>query len=136
MFSGDGDGTIRAANDGTLVVKRIVLAKVNDETGVLGAGGKGDGGADLNAEGLVVLGVGDTRLGGGVAASAAPDINGARLRLISMVQGEEAEPQVLAAAQMLALLDAEQTSFLTFFLVSWLKVRSSGKTNKQHPAAT
>ena len=40
------------------------------------------------------------------------------LRLMSITQGEEAEPQVLASAQMLAGLVAEQTSFLIFFLVS------------------
>jgi hypothetical protein len=34
---------------------------------------------------------------------------------MSMEQGEEAEPQVLAAAQMLAGLEAEQTSSLTCF---------------------
>ena len=78
MFGGDGDGTIRAANDGAFVVKGIVLTEINDETGVLGTGRKSDSGADLNAEGLVALGVGDTRFRGGVAASAAPDIDGAR----------------------------------------------------------
>jgi hypothetical protein len=55
-----------------------------------------------------------------------------------MVHGEEAEPQVLTSAQMLAGLDTEQTSFLTFFLVSWLTmkpVRRSGKTNTQKTAA-
>jgi hypothetical protein len=36
MFGSDGDGTIRAANDGTFVVKGVVLTKVNNETGVLG----------------------------------------------------------------------------------------------------
>src|SRR6516162_4400599 len=59
------------------------------------------------------------------------------LRLISMVQGEEGEPQVLATEQMLAGLDAEQTSFLTFFLVSLpaIKlVRRSGKTNRLETA--
>jgi hypothetical protein len=54
-----------------------------------------------------------------------------------MVQGEEAEPQVLGSAQMLAGLDPEQTSFLTFFLVSWLAmklVRRNGKPNRQMKA--
>jgi len=40
------------------------------------------------------------------------------LRRMSTEQGEEAEPQVISAAQMLAGFEAEQTSFLTFFLVS------------------
>jgi len=78
MFGGDGDETIRAATDGTFVVKGIVFAEVDDETGVPGAGGESDVGADLNAERLVGLGVGGTRFRGGGAASAAPDIDGAR----------------------------------------------------------
>jgi hypothetical protein len=60
------------------------------------------------------------------------------LRLISIVQGEEAEPQVFTSAQMLAGLDAEQSTFLTFFLVSWpmMKlVRRSGNTNTLKAAA-
>ena len=77
MFGSDGDGTIRAANDGAFVVKGIVLLEINDETGILRTGGESDGGADLNAERSVGLGVGDTRLGRGVALSAAPDIDGA-----------------------------------------------------------
>jgi hypothetical protein len=60
------------------------------------------------------------------------------LRLISMVQGEEVEPQVLASAQVLAGLDAEQTSFFALFLVSWLTlklVRRSTETNRQETTA-
>jgi len=38
VFGGDGDGTIRAANDRTFVVKGVVFAEVNHETGVLGTG--------------------------------------------------------------------------------------------------
>lgn len=60
------------------------------------------------------------------------------LRLISMVQGEEVEPQVLASAQVLAGLDAEQTSFFALFLVSWLTlklVRRSTETNRQQTIA-
>jgi hypothetical protein len=53
-----------------------------------------------------------------------------------MEQGEEAEPQVFAAAQILAGLDTEhQTSFFTFFLVSlptMKLVESSGMTNRQN----
>ena len=59
------------------------------------------------------------------------------LRLMSMEQGEEAEPQVFAAAQMLAGLEAEQTSPLIFFLVSLPAtklVSRSGDTNKQQRA--
>jgi hypothetical protein len=60
------------------------------------------------------------------------------LRLISMLQGEDAEPQVLASAQIFAGLATEQTSFLTFFLVSWPTmnvVRKSGKTKRNEKAA-
>jgi hypothetical protein len=55
-----------------------------------------------------------------------------------MVQGEEVEPQVLDTPQMLAGLEAEQTSFLTLVLVCWpaMKlVRRSGKTNRPQKAA-
>lgn len=38
VFGGDGDGTIRAANDRTFVVKGVVFTEVNHETGVLGTG--------------------------------------------------------------------------------------------------
>ena len=79
MFGGDGDGAICASNDGTFVVKGIVFTEVDDETGVFGTGGESDGGADLNAERFVGFCVGDTRFRGGVVASAAPDIDGARL---------------------------------------------------------
>lgn len=78
MFGGDGDGTIRAANDRTFVGKGILLAEVNDETSVFGTGGESNCGADFNAEGFVGFGVGDTRSSGGVSASATPDIDGAR----------------------------------------------------------
>jgi hypothetical protein len=56
---------------------------------------------------------------------------------MSMEQGEEAEPHVLGAAQMLAGLEAEQTSPLTFFLVSLptMKLVKSGRTNKQQRTA-
>src|ERR1700756_1876991 len=60
------------------------------------------------------------------------------LRLIWMGHGEEAEPQVLGSAQMLAGLDEEQTSFLTVFLVSWPIMKPAGrsdKTNRQKAAA-
>ena len=40
------------------------------------------------------------------------------LRLISMEQGVEVDPHVFAAAQMLAGLEAEQTSPFIFFLES------------------
>src|SRR4029077_18403646 len=59
-------------------------------------------------------------------------------RLMSMEQAEEAEPQELAAAQMLAGLEAEQTSPLIFFLVSLPAtklVSRSGNTNRQQRAA-
>ena len=49
----------------------------------------------------------------GVAVAEDP----ALLRM-SMEQGEAAEPQVFSAEQMLAGFEAEQTSYLIFFLVS------------------
>jgi hypothetical protein len=60
------------------------------------------------------------------------------LRLMSIVQGDAAEPQVLASAQTLAGLDAEQTSFFTLVLVSWLAlklVRRSTETNRKQATA-
>jgi len=78
MLGDDGDGAICAANDGTFMVKGIVLTEVDDETGVFGTGGESDGGADLNAERFVGFCVKDTRFRGSVVASAAPDIDGAR----------------------------------------------------------
>lgn len=78
MFGSDGDGTIRAPDDGTFMVEGIVLAEVNDETGVLGTGRKRYGGAHLNAKRLVGLSVGHAWFRGGVVASAAPNIDDAR----------------------------------------------------------
>ena len=78
MFGSDGNSALRAARDGTFVVKGIVFAKVDDKADVLRIGGERHSGADFNAEGFVGLSVGDTRLSGGVSASAAPDIDGAR----------------------------------------------------------
>jgi hypothetical protein len=55
------------------------------------------------------------------------------LRLISMEQGVEAEPQVFASAHILAGLEAEQTSPLIFFFVSlptMKLVKRNGKANK------
>lgn len=78
MFGGDGDRAICAANNGTFVVKGIVLTEVDDETGVFGTGGESDGSADLNAERFIGFCVRDTRFRGGVVASATPDIDGAR----------------------------------------------------------
>lgn len=78
VFGRDGNRAIRAADDGAIVVKGVVLAEINDKTRVLGTSGESDGGADLNAEGFVGLGVRDTRFRGGGVASAAPDIDGAR----------------------------------------------------------
>src|SRR5580765_2981092 len=69
----------------------------------------------------------------GVAVAALPP-----LRLITMVHGVEAEPQVFAAAQMPAGMEAEQTSPLIFFLVSLpvIKlVRVSVSTNRQQSPA-
>jgi hypothetical protein len=60
------------------------------------------------------------------------------LRLILMEQGEEAEPHVFAAAQILAGLETEQTSPLIFFLVSFPTTKlakRSGRTNRQQRAA-
>src|SRR4029077_15149678 len=59
------------------------------------------------------------------------------LRLMLMEQGEEAEPHVLAAAQILAGLEVEQTSPLIFFFVSLptTKLVSRGRMNRQPRAA-
>ena len=78
MFGGNGDGAICAANDGTFMVKGIVLTEVDDEAGVLGTGGESNRGANLNAECFVGFRIGDTWFRGGVVVSAAPDIDDAR----------------------------------------------------------
>ena len=52
------------------------------------------------------------------------------LRRISIAQIEVGEPQVLAAAQMLAGLDPEQTSFLTLLVVS-RPTHEAGQHKKQ-----
>ena len=75
MFGRDGYGTICTANYGTFVVKGIFLPEINDETRILGTGREGDGGTDLNAEGLVGLGIRETRFRSGVTSSAAPYVN-------------------------------------------------------------
>jgi hypothetical protein len=80
MLSGDGDGTVGATHDGTLVVKGIGVAEVNDEARVFRATRKGYGGADFNAESFVGLGAGNARGGGGVRALVALDVDGARRR--------------------------------------------------------
>ena len=77
MLGSDGDGTIRAANDGAFVVNGIVLPEINDETCVLGTGGESDGRTDLYAERFVGFGIGDIRRRCSVGALASPDINGA-----------------------------------------------------------
>jgi hypothetical protein len=75
---------------------------------------------------FVGLGVWDAWSGGGKRTPTAFDVD---------EQG--AEPEVLAAPQVLAGLEAEQTSFLTVFsasLPTMKLVRRSGKTNEQHRA--
>src|SRR5580704_7250387 len=61
------------------------------------------------------------------------------LRLMLMEQGEVVEPHVFSAAQMLAGLEAEQTSFLSFFFVSFPAgkpvVKRIGNTNRQQRIA-
>jgi hypothetical protein len=69
----------------------------------------------------------------GVALASVPP-----LRLMSMVQGVEAEPHVFASAQMLSGFELEQTSPLIFFFVSLPAtklVKSSGKANRQQRTA-
>ena len=78
MFGGDSNGAFRAARDGTLVVKGIVFAKIDDKTDVLRTGGESDSGANFNTESFVGLCSWDTRFRGGITAAAPPDINGAR----------------------------------------------------------
>jgi hypothetical protein len=124
MLGRDSDRPIRAANNGTLVVKRIRLVEVDDETGVFGPCRESDSGTDLYAERFVGFGTGDTRRRCGVGALA---------RLISMMQGEEADPHVLVAAQVLAGLAAEQTSFLILLVSSptIIPVSRTGKAKRQ-----
>ena len=76
-FGSDGDGTISAAHDGALVIEGVGAAEVNDEAGVLRGAGESDGGADLNAEGFVGLGVGNAGRSGGIGPLAALDVDGA-----------------------------------------------------------
>ena len=80
MLGDHGDGTIGAAHDGAFMVKGIGTTEVNHEAGVFGATHKSDCGADLNAEGLVGLGIGDARGSGGVGALVALDVYGAGRR--------------------------------------------------------
>lgn len=76
MLGDDGDGAISAAHDGAFVIEGIGAAKVDDEAGVFGTAHEGDGGSDFNAEGFVLLGVGDAGFCGGESALAAPDVDG------------------------------------------------------------
>ena len=124
MLGGDSDRPIRAANDGTSVVKRIRLVEVDDETSVFGPCRESDRGTDLYAERFVRFGTGDTRRRCGVGALVSPDIK---------MQGEEADPHVLVAAQVLAGLDVEQTSFLIFLVSSptMILVSRTGKAKRQ-----
>ena len=79
-FRRDGYGSICAANDGTFVLEGIFLPEINDETGVLGTGRKGDGCTDLDAERFVGLGIRKTWFCGCVTAPAASYIDCARRR--------------------------------------------------------
>jgi len=76
MLGGHGNGAIRAAHDGTLVIKWISTVEVDDEASVFRTAHKGDGGADLNAEDFVGFCVGYARSCGGRGAPAAPDVDG------------------------------------------------------------
>jgi hypothetical protein len=58
MLGRDSDRPIRAANDGTLVVKRMCLVEVDDETSVFETCRKSDEGTDLYAERFVGFGTG------------------------------------------------------------------------------
>ena len=77
MLGGDGNGAIRAAYDGALVIEGIGSAEVDDEAGVLGIACKCDAGAHLNTEGFVGLGIGNARGRGGIGTPATPDVDGA-----------------------------------------------------------
>ena len=50
MLGGHGNGAIRAAHDGTLVIKRIGTVEVDDEASVLRTAHKGDAGSHLHTE--------------------------------------------------------------------------------------
>ena len=77
MFGSEGDGTISAAHDTACVIEGVGAAEVNDEAGVLRGAGERDGGADLNTEGFVGLGVGNAGRCGGIGTLAAFDVDGA-----------------------------------------------------------
>src|SRR6266550_2895528 len=77
MLGGEGNGAIRAAYDGALVIEGIGSAEVDDEAGVLGTARKCDGGAHLNTGGFVGLGIGNARGRGGIGTPATPDVDGA-----------------------------------------------------------
>jgi hypothetical protein len=78
MLGDHGDGSIGTAHDRPFVVEGIRAAEVDDEACVLGTAHEGDRGSDFNAEGFVLLGVGDARFCGCVGTLAAPDVDGAR----------------------------------------------------------
>jgi hypothetical protein len=80
MLGDDGDGSIGAAHDRPFVIEGIRAAEVDDEACVLRTAHEGDGGSDFNAEGFVLLGVGDARFCGCVGTLAAPDVDGAGRR--------------------------------------------------------
>ena len=76
MLGGDGNGTIRAAYDGARMIKGIGTSEVDNEARVIRIARKSDGGAYLNAEDFVGLGVGYARGRGGIGAPAASDVDG------------------------------------------------------------
>ena len=75
MPCGYGDGPIGTAHDGALMIKRIRVAEIKDEAGVLRGAGKGDSGASFDAEGFVGLGAGDARSSASRGFRAAPDVD-------------------------------------------------------------
>ena len=80
MLGDHGDGSIGAAHDRPFVVKWIGAAEVNNEAGILGTAHERDASSNFNAEGFVLLGVGDARFCGCVGTLAAPDVDRAGRR--------------------------------------------------------
>jgi hypothetical protein len=80
MLGGDGNGAIRAAYDGALMIEWVGAAVIDHEARVLGIAHKGHGRPHLNTEGFVGLGVWNTRSCGGIRTPAAPDVDGAGRR--------------------------------------------------------
>ena len=77
MLGGDDNGAIRAAYDSAFMIEGIDGAEADNKAGVLGTARKCDGGAYLNTEGFVGLGIGNAGGRGGIRTPATSDVDGA-----------------------------------------------------------